>query len=166
MPDPRRDIWRPMAVAQLPNYELAVECYESLVTLRHYRDKIHKDLANSWRKRNEDGNIWYSSQYRPTYTQEAVADLATVLEAFEGPATVHWESQWRRGDDKHWSSLITHEELPKYNSRDSSAVLRELGFQHYKEFEDARIEANRQQQRAQQFESVVSETAQQQQSTV
>lgn len=149
-----------MAVAKLPSYELAVECYESLVTLRHYRDKVHKDLANSWRKRNEDGNIWYSSQYRPTYTQEAVADLASVLEAFEGPATVHWESQWRRGDDKHWSTFVKHEELPKYNARDSSAVLRELGFQHFKEFEDARVEANRQKQQEVKAK-IVSEPAQQ-----
>lgn len=136
-----------MAVAQLPSYELAVECYESLVTLRHYRDKVQKELSNSWRKRNEDGNIWYSSQFRPTYTQEAVADLASVLEGIESSATVHWENHWRRGDDKHWAPLIKHEELPKYNARDSANVLRQLGYQHFKEFEDARVEANRQKQK-------------------
>lgn len=136
-----------MAVVQLPDYELAVECYESLVTLRHHRDKLQKDLSNSWRKRNEDGNIWFSGQYRPTYTQEAVADLASVLEGFESSAVVHWENQWRRGDDKHWSPLVKHEELPKYNPRDSVSVLRQLGYRHFQEFEDARVEANRQLQK-------------------
>lgn len=150
-----------MAVAQLPSYDLAIEAYESLVTLRHYRDKVQKDLANSWRKRNEDGNIWYSSQYRPTYTQEAVADLASVLEGLESPVTVYWENQWRRGDDKHWGSLVKHEELPKYNPRDSSTVLRQLGYEHYKAFEEARVEANRVKQKI----GTVSEEAAQAQPT-
>lgn len=124
-----------MAVAKLPDYSLAVECYDSLVELRHQRDVLKKDLANSWRKRNEDGNIWYSAQYRPTYTQEAVSDLSTVLDAFDTNTKVYWENQWRRGDDKYWNQQVEHIDLPKYNARDSYAMLRALGYEHYKEYE-------------------------------
>lgn len=131
LPDIRRDIWRPMAVAKLPTYPLAVECYNSLVELRTYRDITYKDKVNEWRKRNEDGNIWFSGQYRPTYSQEAVADLSSVLTAFKARATVYWDGQWRKGDDKYWNDLIKHEDLPAFNPRDSYAALRNLGYDHY-----------------------------------
>lgn len=131
LPDSRRDIWRPMAVAELPTYPLAVELYESLVTLRHQRDKLFKKEANSWRKRNEDGNIWYSGQYRPTYSQEAVADLASVLNAFDTPSTIHWDGVWRKGQDEYWKTHVSHEELPSFNPRDSYAALRKLGYEHF-----------------------------------
>lgn len=148
LPDLRRDIWRPMAVAQLPTYPLAIECFESLVTLRHYRDKIQKQEANKYRMRNEDGNIWYSGQYRPTYTYEAVSDLSSVLDSFETNSNVFWDSQWRKGDESLWSKNVTHKDLPTFNPRDSYAALRELGYQHFLEAREDEIntlaEKNRQ----------------------
>ncbi|VVT47087.1 mitochondrial 54S ribosomal protein mL67 [Magnusiomyces paraingens] len=141
LPDIRRDIWRPMAMAQLPSYPLAVELYESLVTLRHYRDKLFKKEANGWRKRNDDGNIWYSGQYRPTYSQEAVADLASVLNAFDVETKVLWDGVWRKGQDEFWKTSITHEELPAFNPRDSYSALRQLGYDHYLEFQQTEKEA-------------------------
>ncbi|KAF5103226.1 hypothetical protein D0Z03_000270 [Geotrichum reessii] len=143
-----------MAVAQLPSYELAVELYDSLVELRQQRDVTKRDLANSWRKRNYEGNIWNSGQYRPTYTQEAVADLAEVLNAFNTESTVYWESQWRRGDDKYWGSLIKHDDLPKFNPRDSYVVLRALGTKHFEEFKALKAKEVAQQQETSSAETV------------
>lgn len=138
-------------MAQFPTYELAVEAYEGMVMLRHQRDDVKKDLANSWRKRNEDGNIWYSGQFRPTYTQEAVADLASVLDAFNVNTTIFWENQWRRGDDKHWNELTTHTDLPKFNPRDSYTVLRQLGWQQYEQYEQLRKDLEAAKQRVDQI---------------
>ncbi|CAN6628400.1 hypothetical protein TRVA0_011S02916 [Trichomonascus vanleenenianus] len=145
LPSTRNDLWRAMAVAQLPTYEKAVDLYESLVQLRHMRDWTHRDQAMAWRKTNEDGNIWYSSQFRPTYTQEAVADIISALEHVQpAGAKIHWEDAWRRGESEHWQSVeVEHTEMPRYNPRERFVVLRDIADNSYTSFFQSLIEQNR-----------------------
>ena len=91
-----------MCVVNFNNYEYAIAAYKGLVDLRKTRDVVQKKEANEMRKKNDDGNIWYSGQFRPTYTQEAVADLTHVIDEFELEGTkIFWANEWHRGDDKH-----------------------------------------------------------------
>lgn len=124
----RNDHWRIMAVASFASYQYAVAAYNGLVHLRRARDTAQSKIAKEMRHKNEDGNIWYSGQYRPTYSQEAVADLAHVVDEFELENTqIDWESLWRKGDDQHWrSDLVKHDELPAHSPRHQSIMLDEL----------------------------------------
>ncbi|EGW35362.1 uncharacterized protein SPAPADRAFT_58587, partial [Spathaspora passalidarum NRRL Y-27907] len=77
-PSRRNDLWKIMCIANFANFEYSNAAYEGLVQLRKVRDVEQKKEAQAMRKKNDDGNIWYSGQYRPTYSQEAVADLSHV----------------------------------------------------------------------------------------
>ncbi|CDK28359.1 unnamed protein product [Kuraishia capsulata CBS 1993] len=126
-PSKRRDIWRVMAVATFEDHEKALKAYNALVELRYMREVTKRKEAESLRKRNSDGNIWYYAQYRPTYSMESVADLSEVIDQFKFKTKIHWEDIWRKGEDKHWSAeLAEHIELPKFNPRERFAVLDQL----------------------------------------
>lgn len=135
-PKTRKDVWRPMAVAQLPDHKTAVRFYVNLIALRQMRDRDDKTTANQWRKKSDDGNIWFYSQFRPTYTQEAVADLASASEAEDGaPVVIHWENEWRRGADSHWEGLnVTHRYIPRHNPREQHVVLKKLADSTFEKF--------------------------------
>lgn len=135
-PSRRNDLWRIMCVASFENYEYAVAAYKGLVQLRQARDVVQKKEANALRKKNDEGNVWYAGQYRPTYSQEAVADMAHVIEEFElDGTTLMWESLWRKGEDTHWrSDLVEHDSLPPFNPRDQSILLDELRSKAVEEF--------------------------------
>ncbi|KAK6198787.1 putative mitochondrial DNA repair/recombination machinery subunit [Scheffersomyces amazonensis] len=135
-PSRRNDYWRIMCVATFDNYEYAVAAYKGLVDLRKTRDVVQKDVAQSLRRKNDDGNIWFQGQYRPTYTQEAVADLAHVIDEFELENTkLTWENEWRRGEDKFWrNDLIEHDTLPPFNAKLQTAMLDELRIKALEEF--------------------------------
>ncbi|CEP63754.1 mitochondrial 54S ribosomal protein mL67 LALA0_S09e01750g [Lachancea lanzarotensis] len=133
-PSTRRDVWRCMAVVDLPTYDQGVQLYQDLCRLRYLRDVRETKKTDSLRKKNEDGHVWYSAQYRPTYGQEAVADLR---EALAKTATImgqiHWEDEWRMGDvGKHWNPVLPHVKhavIPRTGNfaREQSAILRALG---------------------------------------
>ena len=143
-PGRRNDLWRIMAVATFDNYEYAVAAFKGLVQLRQTRDVEQQKQANELRRKNDEGNIWYSGQYRPTFSQEAVADLAHVIDEFELENTkVHWESLWRKGDDKYWrADLVDHDSLPPFNPKDQSVLLDELRAKALEEFANARAAEN------------------------
>lgn len=136
-PSTRRDMWRAMAIAELPTYQQAVEFYNNLLKLRWMRDRSMKNQARAWRKPSPEGNIWHYAQYRPTYSQESVADLVSAIESVGGECKLHWEDSWRKGDSSYWSSLkVEHLEMPKCNPRDRFVVLRKIadaGFKSYVE---------------------------------
>lgn len=143
MPSARRDIWRCMCVVDMPNYESSVQLYQNLRRLRYLRDVSNAKEANLLRKKNEDGNVWYSMQYRPTYTQEAVADLREcLLKSGQGAngIKVHWEDPWRMGDKaKWWTPFLPNVKHVTMNrlgntAREESALLRELGDKAKEEF--------------------------------
>lgn len=140
-PSRRNDLWRVMAVATFDNFEYAVAAYNGLVDLRRARDTVLKGDANDMRRKDDEGNIWYSGQYRPTFTQEAVADLSHVIDEFElENTTVAWELLWRKGDDSVWSeALVEHTELPAFNPRDQSVMLDELRIKAIEAFEAMRV---------------------------
>lgn len=127
-PGRRNDLWRIMCVVNFANYEYAVAAYKGLLQLREARDIHLKKDAQAMRKKNDDGNTWFSGQYRPTYTQEAVADLAHVIDEFElDNTTAFWESLWRKGEDEHWrADLVQHDELPVFNPKYQSVMLDEM----------------------------------------
>lgn len=142
-PSTRRDIWKCMAVVDLPSYEDSVKVYQNLCRLRYLRDITLKDEAKAFRKKNEFGNTWYSAQYRPTYTQEAVADLRQCLLKFkdlDGSIKVHWEDAWRMGDkEKYWTSTlpnVQHEFMNRLGNvaREEGVILKELGTRAKAEF--------------------------------
>ncbi|EMG47789.1 MHR1 Mitochondrialous recombination protein 1 [Candida maltosa Xu316] len=124
-PSRRQDLWKIMCVVNFDNYDYALAAYRGLIDLRKARDIYQKKEANSMRKKNEDGNIWYSGQFRPTYTQEAVADLSHIIEEFELEGTrIFWANEWHRGDDKHWRlDLVDHDKLPVYTPKKQSVLL-------------------------------------------
>ncbi|ODQ81031.1 hypothetical protein BABINDRAFT_160450 [Babjeviella inositovora NRRL Y-12698] len=127
-PTTRRDIWKCMCVVELNSYDDAVDTFQALVDLRTRRDVTDRLEVRGQRVRNQDGNIWFSGQFRPTYAMESVADLSTVIEEFQLADTkILWEDLWRKGDDKHWdTTLVEHQELPRLSSRNELAVLKEL----------------------------------------
>ncbi|CUM66677.1 uncharacterized protein PRCAT00004353001 [Priceomyces carsonii] len=146
-PSRRNDLWRIMCVANFSSYEYAVAAYNGLVQLRKVRDTIKQKDAKLMRKKNDEGNTWYSGQYRPTYSQEAVADLSHVIEEFELENTIlHWENLWRKGDDEHWRpDLVLHETLPPFDPRQQTILLDDLRAKAVEEFSKLResIEAQK-----------------------
>lgn len=132
-----------MAVATFTDYEGAVKAFDSLVKLRNMRDISQKDEAMKYRPRNEDNHIWYSAQYRPIYTQEAVADLNTVIEHLQKETTIHWEDEWRKGDSKHWdSSLVKHELLDRTGLKTPVALLDQLRIKGREAFQNLSMQEN------------------------
>lgn len=126
-PSLRRDIWRVMAVVDCESYEGSVEVYQNLVKLRSMRDLTLKDVAMKFRPRNKDGNIWYSAQFRPIYTQEAVADLASSIESAQTKSKVHWEDEWRKGDLSNWDAdLVEHRSMDRVALHTPKALLEDL----------------------------------------
>lgn len=145
-PSTRRDIWKCMCVVDMPDYESSVKLYQNLRRLRYLRDVSMPKEANSLRKKNDDGNVWFSMQYRPTYAQEAVADLIeslskTLRHTKDQQATLHWEDPWRMGDTaKYWTPTlptVKHSVMSRLgnNAREQSSVLRELGNKAKQEFQ-------------------------------
>ncbi|AQZ15919.1 MHR1 (YDR296W) [Zygosaccharomyces parabailii] len=147
-PSTRRDIWRCMCVVDMPTYESGVKLYQNLCRLKYLRDVREPQEAQQYRKLNEDGHIWYSMQYRPTYAQEAVADLKeSILKSGSNKdITIHWEDSWRMGDkEKHWTPVlpgVQHSLMSRVGNvaREQSTVLRELGDRAKQEFQKARKE--------------------------
>lgn len=144
-PSTRRDIWKCMCVVDMPDYESSVKLYQNLRRLRHLRDVRMPKEAKSLRKKNDEGSVWYSAQYRPTYAQEAVADLIeslskTLRHSKEKEATLHWEDPWRMGDKaKYWSPAlptVKHTVMSRLgnSAREQSSILRELGEKAKQEF--------------------------------
>lgn len=142
-PSTRKDIWRCMCVVNMPDYESSVKLYQNLRRLRYLRDVANPKEANLLRKKNEDGNVWYSMQYRPTYTQEAVADLRECLlksGQLGNNIEIHWEDPWRMGDKaKYWTSSLPNVKHATMNRlgntvREQSVLLRELGEKAKSEF--------------------------------
>lgn len=127
-PSRRNDLWRIMCVVNFANYDYAVAAYDGLLQLREARDIHLKKDAKAMRKKDHEGNTWYSGQYRPTHAQEAIADLAHVIDEFElENTTAFWESLWRKGADEHWrNDLVLHEELPVFNPKYQSVLLEEM----------------------------------------
>lgn len=139
-PSLRKDLWKCMCVVNTNDYDNSIKLYQNLTRLRHLRDVLYKSEAEKYRMKNEFGQTWYSGQYRPNYTQEAVADLRESLLNlssekseldFKG-ITVYWEDPWRMGDrEKYWSGPLTdlkHEIIARdcNVTRDESIVLKEL----------------------------------------
>lgn len=147
-PNRRNDLWRIMCVANFSSYEYAVAAYNGLVQLRKVRDTIKQKDAKLMRKKNDEGNTWYSGQYRPTYSQEAVADLSHVIEEFELENTIlHWENLWRKGDDEHWRpDLVLHETLPPFDPRQQTILLDDLRAKAVEEFSKLRESTEAQKQ--------------------
>ncbi|GCE96981.1 mitochondrial ous recombination protein 1 [Zygosaccharomyces mellis] len=145
-PATRRDIWRCMCVVDMPTYESGVKLYQNLCRLKYLRDVRMPQEAQKYRKLNEDGHIWYNSQYRPTYTQEAVADLRESISksGCNNHITIHWEDPWRMGDkSKYWTPIlpgVQHSLMSRVGNiaREQSSVLRELGDKARQEFQKAR----------------------------
>lgn len=133
LPKLRRDLWRAMTVVELPTHEKAVDFYEDLVQLRTMRDRTEKHQADLWRKKDSDGRVWSWGQYRPTYTQEAVADLLSAAEAAETDVHLHWEDAWRKGDDKHWQAVnVTHHVMDPCKPEQRFVILRDLASKSFK----------------------------------
>lgn len=150
-PSTRRDIWRCMVVVDLLNYESSVKLYQNLCRLRYLRDVTFKPSVQKMRKKNDFGNIWYSAQYRPTYTQEAVADLRESLTKLNDKKniTIHWEDPWRMGDlSKYWTPVLPnlkHEVINRMGNivREESAILKELGENLKKKFFESEKEVTK-----------------------
>lgn len=133
-PSTRRDIWRCMAVVDLKLYEDSVALYQNLCRLRYLREVSQRAKTEKMRKRNSDGHIWSSAQFRPTYTQEAVADLIQSLtKAANKSIKIHWEDSWRMGDrSKYWEPvlpLVEHCLMTRTGNlaREESVILNQLG---------------------------------------
>ncbi|QPG74377.1 hypothetical protein FOA43_001704 [Brettanomyces nanus] len=126
-PSKRRDLWRPMAVAEFENYQKAIQAYHALVELRYMREVSKRKEAETLRRRNEYQQIWYSGQYRPTWSQEATSDLSTVVDEFKLKTKIYWDSLWRKGQDKCWNTeLVQHTEMDQMSPRDKFVVLDEI----------------------------------------
>ncbi|KAG7699174.1 hypothetical protein KL930_002039 [Ogataea haglerorum] len=126
-PSKRRDLWRPMAVAQFDTHEKAVRAYNALVELKYMRQVSKRKEAEALRKRNQFQQIWYFGQYRPTWAQESVSDLTTVLDELKLSSKIYWDSLWRKGDDKYWKDLqVEHDELDKVSPREKFVALNEV----------------------------------------
>ena len=131
-----------MCVVDLGNYVDAVQLYQNLVRLRYMRDVLYAKENDKLRLKNEWGNVWNSGLFRPTFTQEAVADLRESRLKLDSSskdvdqnlldATIYWEDAWRMGDkEKYWTPVLpnVHHELMErtFNtSREESALLKEL----------------------------------------
>ena len=144
-PSKRRDLWRPLAVAQFQDYQQTVQAYHALVELRYMREVSKRKEAEAMRKRNIYNQIWYSGQYRPTWSQEAVADLSTVVDEFKFKTKIYWDSLWRKGEDKYWNKeFVQHEEMDQVGTREKFVLLDEIrkkGLEDFKLAEQKRLEA-------------------------
>ncbi|KAH3682580.1 hypothetical protein WICPIJ_006455 [Wickerhamomyces pijperi] len=158
-PSTRRDIWKIMAVVDCKDYESAVVTYQSLVRLRAMRDLTLKNVANQFRPKNSDGNIWYSAQYRPVYTQEAVSDLSNVVDTLQTQVKIHWEDEWRKGDLSNWNmSLVQHENLDRaalHTPKELFEQLRQQARAEFQKLRDTTATAENQQQQEQQQPTTV-----------
>lgn len=127
-PLPRHDIWRPLAVAQFENYQKAVQAYHGLVELRYMRQVSKKDESQLMRKLNEHKTIWYSGQYRPTYTMEATADLSAVIDDLKlsNNCKVYWDGLWWRGDSQLWNQDVEHIDMERFGRREKFVILDEI----------------------------------------
>lgn len=130
-PTTRKDIWRPLAVTQLPTWDLAVQLYKNIVQLRDQRDWLSRKQANDWRRKNSDGNIWFWNQYRPTYSHEAVADLLSAIEAInpskDRAVIIHWDHLYRKGPADIWKDLnVQHLDMMRHNPREQFVLLNEI----------------------------------------
>lgn len=132
-PEMRKDVWRIMCVVQMPTHSEGVQVYQNLCRLRYMRDVLYRDEAKRHRKLNEQGQVWYSGQFRPTYAQEAVADVRESLlkSNTKGPVTLVWEDPWRMGERSHWTSLpfaVTHQTIKRHGNviRDEHSMLKQL----------------------------------------
>ncbi|KAL3231175.1 Large ribosomal subunit protein mL67 [Nakaseomyces bracarensis] len=135
-PEMRRDVWRIMCVVQMPTHTDSVQVYQNLCRLRYMRDVLYKDEARKHRKLNDEGQVWFSGQFRPTYIQEAVADVRESLlhSGTAGPVKLVWEDLWRMGDKSHWETLpfnVKHTAIPKMGNviRDEHAMLKQLALE-------------------------------------
>lgn len=154
-PSTRKDLWRPLAVAEVPTWEAAVKLYRNLVELRHRRDMYERKQAQNWRHKSAEGNIWFWNQFRPTYTYEAVADLLSSLEAMaigsenEGPRPIiHWQEEQFKGDEKLWKEVkVEHRILPRHNPREQFVVLNEVRQEALKRANEIRAEMTRESER-------------------
>ncbi|EDK43577.1 mitochondrial recombination protein 1 [Lodderomyces elongisporus] len=137
-PSRRQDLWKIMCIANFNNYEYATAAYEGLLQLKKLR-QVSKD-ANDMRRKNEEGNIWFSGQFRPTYSQEAVADLAHVIDEFELEGTrLFWENEWRKGDEKYWNlDLVEHDKLPVHSPNQQTVLLDVMRARAMEEFKRQR----------------------------
>lgn len=135
----RRDLWKLMCVVSLPKHEWSSQLYRDLVHLRQLRDVKG---VQTYRELNSLGRVWYSGQYRPVYTQEAIADLRESL--LKGPLTkeneastatnmtIYWEDMWRMGDkEEYWNKVlpqVDHKSIPRVGnlSREESAILKQI----------------------------------------
>lgn len=132
-PTLRKDIWRPLAVAEVPSHEDAVSLYKNLVELRNMRDRSERKKAKDWRRKSKEGNIWYWNQFRPTYTHEAVADLSSALYAMRCKSTIYWDAEYRKGSESVWEDIeVSHDVLPRHNPREQFVVLNEIRKQSLK----------------------------------
>lgn len=154
-PSRRTDLWRIMCVVNFASYEFAEAAYHGLLQLREARDVHLQKEAKAMRKKDDEGNTWYSGQYRPTHAQEAIADLAHVIDEFElDSTTAYWESLWRKGSDEHWrTDLVMHESLPVFNPKYQSVMLEEMKDMARAEFARMReIEGEKEGERAKEVE--------------
>lgn len=142
-PSRRSDLWRIMAVVNFANYDYAVAAYHGLLQLREARDVHLRAEAKAMRKKNDDGNTWFLGQYRPVHAQEAVADLAHVIDEFElENTTAFWELLWRKGADEHWrDDLVVHEQMPAFNPKYQSVMLDEMRAMALEAFAQERAQA-------------------------
>lgn len=109
-PQVRDDLWTTMCVMAFENDKKAVSAFKELLRLKMLRDTVYKKEVNAMRPKNEEGNVWYSAQFRPVYAQEAVADMTSVIDYLQYHTMIFWEDEWRRGADKHWNKdLVQHE---------------------------------------------------------
>ncbi|GMG28258.1 unnamed protein product [Ambrosiozyma monospora] len=142
LPSPRRDLWRPMAVLQLESYEKATQAYHALVELRYMRQVSKRKEAEALRKRNEYSQIWYSGQFRPTWSQEATSDLSLIMDELKlENVKIYWDSIWRKGDDKFWNlNKVKHLEIDNVvGTRERFVVLdeiRKLGLDDFKKLNE------------------------------
>ncbi|EJS42268.1 mhr1p [Saccharomyces arboricola H-6] len=148
-PSLRRDIWKCMCVVNLQNYQQSVQLYQNLCRLRYLRDVAQRKESDKLRKKDSNGHVWFSGQYRPTYCQEAVADLReSLLKVFDSSAqaaekqaapvkkpSIYWEDPWRMGDkNKYWTYSVfedlglEHKLIERLGNtaREESVILKEL----------------------------------------
>ncbi|ODV84406.1 hypothetical protein CANARDRAFT_176968 [[Candida] arabinofermentans NRRL YB-2248] len=125
LPSSRRDIWRPLLIAQFTTYEKAIQAYHGLVELKHMRMNHKRKEANLLRKKNEYHQIWYSGQFRPTYIQESTADLSLIIDEFKLKGTkIYWDGLWFKGGDENWNSdLVSHFEIDRVGGRERFVAL-------------------------------------------
>lgn len=152
-PSTRRDLWKCMAVINLRDYDKSIQLFQNLGRLRYLRDILYAKENYKLRKKNEFGRVWYSGLFRPTFSQEAVADLRESLLKLnpvkdgktktlvnkDDAITIYWEDPWRMGDvDKYWKNVlpnIEHEIMKKdcNTFREESTILKDLSLKSLNE---------------------------------